>query len=75
MPISQPGSTVSSTVLIQVVLGSFPRQTGFSFRSTPWTWNTFFAKSTPIRISFMVDSFSLLTGGRHFQSGTSMPLG
>jgi hypothetical protein len=36
---------------------SFLRQTGFSMRSTPCTWNTFFARSTPTQISFMVDSF------------------
>ena len=35
---------------------------GCSWRSTLWTWNTFFAKSTPTRLSFMVDSFSLVTG-------------
>ena len=34
----------------------------FSFRSTPCTRKTVFTKSTPTRISFMVDASSPLTG-------------
>ena len=63
MPISNPGSTVSSNTLSQFARVNFQRNVTFSFRSTPCTWKTAFAKSTPTRISFMVDCFSPLTGG------------
>jgi len=52
----------SSNALNQFARVNFRRNVTFSFRSTPCTWNTAFAKSTPTRISFIVDPFSPLTG-------------
>src|SRR5208282_3695869 len=45
---------LSSTTCSHLSRVNRRRHAGFSFRSTPCTWNTFFAKSTPTRISFMV---------------------
>ena len=47
---------------------------GFPAASTPWTWKTDLAVSSPIMVILMADG-SLSAGSDDPHSGTSMPLG
>src|ERR1022692_4596778 len=49
------------------------RSTAFPRSSIPCTWNTFFAKSIPTVVIFMLDATIHLSGHQHFHFGTLMP--
>src|ERR1017187_2063047 len=49
------------------------RSTAFPRSSIPCTWNTFFAKSIPTVVIFMLDAPIHLSGNQHFHFGTLMP--
>src|SRR5215510_1756412 len=41
--------------------------------STPWTWNTFFARSSPMLVIVVMDGSSLVIRHQRSLYGTSMP--